>query len=173
MLWIAYARAGKEFDTAEAIRALGVECWCVRKVEAKRVGKKRRPEAVVSPYLRNYLFLDCAPEKYLAVVAVKNLAATMQAVGQTEARHVMRWIEARQAEYDHRQAQIDAGERLAEYQDGDQLEILRGPLAGKFATFRRIVERDHELFPRAEVEADMLGGKRRTDVDILDLRRAV
>ena len=172
-LWIAYSRAGKEFETEQAIRDLGVDVWCARKVEFKRIAqsKSRRPQAVISPLLVNYLFLDCPAERYLDVVQVKHLASTMQAVGNTEARHVMRWLDARRAEFDERMSQIQAGERLAEYQPGEALEILRGPLAGKFATFQRIVEREHELFPRAEVETDMLGGKRRTDVDILDVRK--
>ena len=173
-LWIGYARAGKEFEVEQAIRDLGVEVWCARKVEFKRIAqsKDRRPQAIISPYLRNYVFIDCPADRYLDVVKVKHLASTMQAVGAVEARHVMRWIEARQAEFADRQEQIAAGERLSEYQEGDMLEILRGPLAGMFATFRRIVERDHELFPRAEVEAEMLGGKRRASVDVLDVRRA-
>ena len=172
-LWIAYSRAGKEFEVEQAIRDLGVDVWCARKVEFKRIAqsKSRRPQAVISPYLRNYLFLDCPPEKYLAVVDTKHLAKTMQAVGNTEARSVHGWIAARNIEFTERMAQIEAGERLSEYKDGEQLEILRGPLAGKFAVFRRIVEREHELFPRAEVETDILGGKRRTDVDILDVRK--
>lgn len=173
-MWIAYARAGHEFAATDAIRDLGVECWCARKIEFKRIAqsKDRRPQAIISPLLRNYLFIDCPADRYLAVVATKNVASTMRMVGTTEARHVMAWLDARRDDFDHRQAQIDAGERLSEYQPGDAMEILRGPLAGQFATFRRIVESDHELFPRAEVETDMMGGKRRASVDILDVRRA-
>lgn len=191
MMWIGYARAGKEFEVEQAIKDLGVDVWCARKVEYKRIAqsKDRRPQKVISPYLRNYVFIDCAPDLYLDVVGVKHLASTMQAVGVVEARIVRRWLDARAAEYDERTAQIEADERelerqegdrqakleaakrLSEYQEGEALEILRGPLAGLFATFRRIVERDHEMFPRAEVEAEMLGGKRKASVDILDVRK--
>lgn len=165
-LWLAYAKAGKEFEVMEALSDIGVTAHCAKQVEIKRVGKRRRPDAFVTPLLSNYLFIDCTADQYLDVVATKHLAGTMMAVplgGDT--RSALRFVSVANAEFDARMAKIDAGERLEQFAPGDALKVLDGPLAGLTARFRGIIE--GAVFPSIAADVEMMGQTVRATLDPL------
>ena len=90
MNWIGYAKAGREFEVAEAIAATGASASVPRKVEAKRVPTKRRPVPVTMPYLANYVFIDCTAEQWHAIHRIKHLAATMRQVPSDDVKHLQK-----------------------------------------------------------------------------------
>jgi len=170
MWWIGYAKAGREFEVVSAIEALGINAWCARKIEAVRVGKKRYPEAQITPYLPNYLFIEATADQWHQVTNIKHLASTLTPVP-INGGGLSRFMRERDAAFDERKAMIDAGERLKEYEIGDPFEILSGPLAGHVAKFRQIMETTHDPFPRLQGEVMVMGRGVRVEVDPIDARR--
>lgn len=167
-LWAAYTR--REFDAAEECEALGITCYLPRKVEMIRQGKRRRPDAVVRPYLPGYLFIETDAEGWHMIKATKHIR-TLMGIGQNEARRVMAFIDRCEAEYQARMAQIEAGERVSEYQVGDLLEITLGPFQGALARFKRIAE--GAMFPEVVAEAELMGQVVTIKLDPLAARKRV
>lgn len=173
MMWLAYARSGKEIEVQEALMALGITAHCAKKVETKRVGKRRRPDVFIDPLLPNYLFIECGDDQYLEAVGVKHIMPTMTMIPRADVASVMRFLEAADTIMQKRLAQIEAGERLNEFTAGDVLDILDGPLSGLTATFKRIVERDRGVFPSIVADIEVMGRVVETRLDVLDVKKAV
>lgn len=169
---IGYAKAGKEFEVRDAIQALGITASVPRKVEAKRVGKKRFAEAIIEPYLGNYIFIECDAEQWHQLPDVKHMARTTVFVSRGEAKHLRTFIEGIESDYAKRMASIEAGHKVQEYQPGDEVLITDGPLAGRLAKFKRIVETSRDPFPRLKVQGEMMGQEVTMDVDPIHARRA-
>lgn len=171
-MWLAYAKAGKEFEVQQALAGIDVTAHCARQVEAKRVGKRRRPDIFIEPLLPNYIFIDCAVEEYLDVVAIKHLASTMSIIPTADQRSVRRFLDVAEGEFTDRMARIEAGERVDEFKLGDVLQVLDGPLSGLTATFKRILEGDRGVFPSVVAEVKLMGQSVEAKLDVLDVRKA-
>lgn len=172
-MWvIGYAKATKEFEVQDALRDMGIAACVPRKVEAKRVPTKRRPVPVTTPYLRNYVFIECSAEQWHDLAGVKHLAKTTVFVSKGEVKLLRAFIDTTEAEYLDRMGAIEAGQRVEEYSPGDMIEITGGPLAGQLARFRRIVESAHDLFPRLRAEGELFGQSVTVDVDPIHARKA-
>jgi transcription antitermination factor NusG len=167
-LWIAYTARGREFDTAEEAETLGLWAIVPRKVELIRQGKRRRPDAITSPYLDNYVFTEADAQGWHWLRASKHVR-TIMAVPEAERAAVMRFIDRVEADYAARMAQIEAGERVSQYSPGDLLEIITGPFAGTIAAFRRVAE-SASMFPELVVEQTIFGREVTTRVDPLAVR---
>lgn len=185
--WSAYAKAKREIEVAESIRALGLDARVALKVEAIRRGKKRWAEPVTTPLLPNIIFIRCTDEEWHLLRGVKGLAHTMHPVPTklVERRHVrlrdgteqpyeglMAFIERAEEVHAARMAEFEATQRLSEFQEGDLLEILGGPLAGQLARFRKLVETAHDAFPRIKADLALMGGTVAVDLDPLHARKA-
>lgn len=171
--WLGYAKAGREFEVRDELRGMGITCEVPRKVEAKRVPTKRTPVAVTTPYLGNYVFIHCSNDQWHQAHGTKHLASTMQPISeQFTRRHLMEFIDRVELDYSTRMDAIRAGEQVSEYEPGDRIEILSGPLKGQMATFKRIVENANELFPRIEAEGQLFGRAVKVDVDPIHARKA-
>lgn len=169
-MWYAgYARTGKEFDVQQAIEDLGLAAWVARKMEFKRSGKDRRPRPHVSPYLPNYVFIECPAERYLDLLGVKHLASTLAPIPGKSIRYLQDFQSATEAEYTAQERRAASGEQLEQFAAGDSLQVIEGPLRGHLLTFRRTVENAHSLFPTIEGEMAILG---RVKVDPLHVRAA-
>lgn len=185
--WIGYAKAGREADVAEATRALGASVRFARKIDAIRRGNQRWAEAVEAPILPNFLFIDVDDATWHRLREVKFLAHTLTRVPSGELRRtpklkdgtplppvgILPFLDAADAALAERQAQIEAGQRVSEYQAGDVLTILGGPMNGLLARFRKIVETAHDPFPRIKAEVDVMGRAVTIEVDPINARRAV
>ena len=167
-LWAAYVR--REFDAAEECEVLGIPCYVPRKVEMIRQGKRRRPDAVMRAVLPGYIFIETDAHGWHALKASKHIKS-MMGIGPNEARRVMQFIDRCEADYQARMAQIEAGERVSEYQAGEVLEIIQGPLTGQLARFKRIAE--GAMFPEVVAEVDMMGQAVTIKLDPLAARKAV
>lgn len=160
----------REFDAQEEAEALGLTCYVPRKVEMIRQGKRRRPDAVVRPFLPGYIFVETNADGWHLLKSSKHFR-TWFGIGPNEAIRVQAFIDRCEAEYQQRMAQIEAGERVSEYAEGDTLEITLGPLAGQLARFKRIAE--GAMFPEVVAEAELMGQVVTIKLDPLAARRAV
>lgn len=172
MMWLAYAKAGKELEVQAALSELGITAHCAKVVEVKRVGKRRKPDVFVEPLLPNYLFVDCTAEQYLDVISVKHIAPTMAAIPKGDDFAVRAFLLRAGSEFDTRMAKIDAGERVEQFSVGDLLKVLDGPLSGLTATFRGIVEGDRGAFPSIIADVELMGRVVPTNFDVLDVKAA-
>ena len=167
-LYAFYTR--REFDAQEEAEALGLTCYVPRRVDLIRQGKRRRPDAVVRPFLPGYIFVETDAAGWHMLKGSKHFR-TWLGIGPSEARRVMEFIARVGAEYAARMAQIEAGERVSEYNEGDLLEIIQGPLQGQLARFKRIAE--GAMFPEVVAEVDMMGQSVTVKLDVLAARKAV
>lgn len=184
--YLLYARTGKEFEVADELAALGIDVWCGRAIEWKRLGKKRKPEPVERPALPNYLFAEMTPRQFYEAQSVKFLAGTMTPLTEQEVHGKPAWVDdvgrkhpARpglyqfKADVDRAYERADKARRnsevpRAEFKPGETVTIIGGPFADKIATFRRVVERAFDLHPRLRLDMDGLP----LEVDPLDVRRS-
>lgn len=171
-LWIGYARSGKEIEVSVAIEDLGIRCHIALQAEAKRSGKKRRPDLIISPVLPNYIFIEADVEQWFELAQVKHLAMTKTVCPSASIPGVMRFLTASQAKYAERMAKIQAGERLEEFQPNDLIKIISGPLEGQLARFKRIVEESgDDMFPMVEGEFEMMGQVVTSRFDTLTVKK--
>lgn len=187
-LWAAYVTHGMEFALVEDCTVLGVEAVAPRKVEAIRTGNRRWPEARVTPYLPNYVFVSATDEEWHWLREIRYVRDIM-GIGDNEARKVRKFIAAVEETFAKHKAEIDRAETvmrdrdaskaqrreaikaMQHYQPGDLLEVITGPFAGQLVRFGQMVERANAMLPEIEVAMDGLqwGNMR---MDPLSVRRA-
>lgn len=172
-LWIAYAATGQEFAVQEQCEALGLRAIAPRRVDMKRLPKRRRPEAVESAALPNYVFVWADAEGWHWLRDCKHVR-TIMGVGRSEERlHIGPYLDAVRREYEARLAQIEAGQRLSEYEPGDVLEVMAGQFAGRLARFRRMIEGANDLpMIEAVLDLQLLGRDVQMVIDPINARRA-
>lgn len=170
-LWIAYTARGREFDAQEEAETLGLWAAVPRRVDLIRQGKRRRPDAIVSPYLDNYVFVEADATGWHWLKGSKHVRSLM-GVPPQEVAKVQSFIAKVESDYAQRMAQIEAGERVSEYEPGDLLQIITGPFAGTIAAFRRVAE-GAGMFPDLVLEQEIFGRAVRMRVDPLAVKRAV
>ena len=170
-LWVIATTNGREFDLQEQLEALGLKCDVPRRVDLIRQGKRRRPDAITSAYLPGYAFAWFEAEDWHAIKGAKYVRTMMGVSAQSE-RLVRAFLARVEGDYLARMSQIEAGERISEYNPGDLLQIMTGPFAGQLATFARIVQSAHDVFPSVEAELDVFGRKVKVQVDPIAARRA-
>jgi transcription antitermination factor NusG len=169
-LWIVYARTGREFDVEEQATTLGIQAIVPRRVDIIRRGKRRWPDAIESPFLPNYVFVWMTDEEWHWLRDIKEVASIMGVIPQYEPI-IRRFIDRVGADHDARMAQIAAGQRVAEYEPDDVLQIISGPLQGQMARFRKMVERADELFPKIAADMELMGRIVPVEIDPLDARK--
>jgi transcription antitermination factor NusG len=167
-LWAAYTR--REFDAQEECEALGITCHVPRRVDLIRQGKRRRPDPVVRPVLPGYIFIETDAHGWHMIRQSKHIR-TMMGVGPLDERNVRAFIAKTEADYIARMAQIEAGERVSEYNEGDVLQIIAGPFQGQLARFKRIAE--GAMFPEVIAEAEIMGQSVTLRLDPLAAKKRV
>ncbi len=167
--YLSTAPAHTEFVARDTLADLGISCLVPRKVEMVRLPKRRRPEPVIEPLLQGYLFATMnATQWHLA--AAEGIMRTVKVISPKEwDKHVLPFAARVEADYQYRMAQIEAGERIAEYHPGQALQILGGALIGQFATFRSIVD---GMVPMLKVEYECVMGRITGLVDPIYARAA-
>lgn len=170
-LYAACVTQGTEFALVEDCTALGIEAIAPRRVDAVRTGKKRWPEPKVSPYLPGYVFTRLTPEHWHWTKDIRYLRSLLIIPPQAE-RSIQAFIDRVEGDYAQRMAQIEAGERLAQYCPGDLLSIIAGPFAGELARFSRMIEKAAAMFPEIEASMPIMGGETKMRLDPLSVRRA-
>lgn len=169
---IGHAKAGKEFEVRDAIQALGISASVPRKVEAKRVPTKRTPVPVTKPYLPCSMFIAGTDDLWPQLATVKFLASSFMFQSQKAwERNILPFMDGIEADYMDRMDRIEAGERVQEYDPGDKVHILGGPLHDRIGKFVKLVERAGEL-PKLRVSTEMFGREVETEIDPVYAKRA-
>lgn len=170
-LWVISCTTGQEQTVQEQLEALGLTCSVPLVAEAKRRGKNRYAELVERPYLPGYAFAWFGAEDWHTIKQAKHVRTMMGVSAQSE-RLVLAFLDRVEADYMERSAQILAGQKVAEYNPGDLLQIMTGPFAGQLARFTRMLETAHDVFPLIEAELDVFGQVAKVRVDPIAARRA-
>jgi transcription antitermination factor NusG len=142
-----------------------------RRVDMLRKGFNRRAEPVISAYLPNYMFFRSGNEGWHWMKGSKTVR-TVMGVSPGNAALVDQFIERVETDFAARMAQIEAGQRVDEYEPGDLLQIVTGPFAGVVASFKRVAE-GASMFPELVVETQLFGQAVTVRVDPIAARRAV
>lgn len=168
ILFAFYTR--REFDAQEEAEALGLTCYVPRRVDLIRQGKRRRPDPVIRPFLPGYIFVETNADGWHLLKSSKHFRSWF-GIGPNETRRVMAFIDRCEAEYQERWAQIEAGERVSEYQPDDLLEVLEGGFREKLLKFSRTVE-DAKGWPVVLAKTELFGREVEVPLDPLLVRRA-
>jgi len=200
--WLGWAMTGKEFVAMSDLARFGIDHWRGVRIEFERRGKQRTAEPHEYPALHNYIWVNPTLEQVPMLSKVRYLGSTFHMLGLTAIKQCREFhsevaqkeAEARDlmAEREHileeakargvRKAQGEAAlskrmaayrTSIASYTEGAQIEIRDGALAGEIATFRRLVQNAHDLFPRLQADIMMMGQLVPVELDPLDVRRAV
>lgn len=166
--YLSVTPASTEFSARDTLAGLDISCIVPRKVEMIRLPKRRRPEPVVEPLIRGYIFATMTPDQWHQAAA-EGVMRTVKMIAPKEWIKVQAFADQVEADYQTRIAQIEAGERISEYQPGQALQILGGTLDGKFAIFRGIVD---GMVPLLKVEYDCVMGRLTSLVDPIYARPA-
>jgi transcription antitermination factor NusG len=170
-LWVIATTTGQEQLVQEQLDALALSCAVPLRVDMRRQGKRRRPDPVVSAYLPGYAFAWFGDDDWHAVREAKHVRSMMGVTAAAE-RGVQAFIDRVEADYRDRMAQIEAGQRVCEYEPGDLLQIMGGQFLDRLARFRRMVDEPGEAFPQIEAETEMMGRTVRVRLDPIAVRKA-
>lgn len=164
-----------EFAVERQLRALGLEAHAPRKIEFKRVGKKRHAEPITSAYLPGYVFACIPAALFTRAIACRGLSSTLMAVTPQEVRrHVQPFLSKVEGENAEAERIIASRDRAAmcQFKPGDALDILAGPFAERLVKFTRMIEAAHDSFPMIEAQMEIFGRLTKVQVDPLDVRAA-
>jgi transcription antitermination factor NusG len=166
---LAYTR--HEFAAQEECETLGLESFVPRRVDMIRQGKRRRPDPVISPAWPRYIFVDVTPDQWHWLKSSKHVHSVAW-VPEREAQAIRKQARAIERDFTARMDQIEAGDRVAEYEPGQVLDIVSGQFAGQIVTFIGMIERAEEMFPTIEAEMVAMGRVVKMRLDPLDVRKA-
>lgn len=170
--FLLYAKGQKEFEVEQSLLDLGLLPWVGRKMEVRRVAKKRDPIITVKPYLGNYVFCEMELESLMLIGNVKYLAGTHHMLRRDDVRSLVSFKAAVKAELDAVQAHVDnQAYRLCEYSKGDPLRVVSGGFADMLGSFRKVVEVAGRIKYRMDV--GMMGRNVPMDIDPAELKRVV
>ena len=164
-----------EFAVERQLRALGLQAHAPRKIEFKRVGKKRHPDPVTSAYLPGYIFAEIPAAKYASAIQCNGLRPTMMAIPHQEVkRHVLRFIDRVASENSEAERIVASRDRAAmcEFIPGQALEVLEGPFKDRMLHLQRMVQAAHDRHPMIDAEIEVFGQVARVKVDPFDVKGA-
>lgn len=170
-MWLIATANKVELDVQEQLDVLGLQCAVPRRVDLIRQGKRRRPDAVISAYLPGYAFGWFGPEDWHAVREAKHVRNIMGITPQEE-RSVRAFIDRVEADFAKRMAQIEAGERVSQYEPGDLLQIMAPGFGERLARFSHMIQQAHDMFPTIVADVEGFGGVVRMNIDPIAVRRA-
>lgn len=164
-----------EFAVERQLRALGLDAHAPRKIEFKRVGKKRLAEPITSAYLPGYIFAEIPASMFTRAIQCRGISTTLMAVTSQEVRrHVQPFLAQVDNENAEAQRIIDSRDRAAmcQFEPGQALEILAGPFMDRIVQFTRMIEAAHDRHPMVEASVQMFGRASKVKLDPLDVKGA-
>lgn len=170
--WLGHIKAGKEFEVEQEIKDLGITAWVPRRVEIKRVGKKRKPIISERPYLPNAIFMDLTPHQWHQVHSIKFLASTMRQLNRRDEQDVQAFRQAVADEQAEARRALANQKAVAEFTPGQAIRVLTGPFSDMVVEFRKVVQAAHDLHPHYEAEMEIMGRKSTIRLDPLDVKAA-
>jgi len=170
--YLGYARSGKEVEVTESIKAMDLAVYCPMRIEFIRRGKDRRARRVESPYLQNYIFAEIPAERFLDVLAVKYLASTLTPLSGADMRSLWQFRDMVEDEYADAKRISQNQAAICEYKAGQAIQALDGRFSDKMLTFRSMVERAHDMYPKVVAGMEMMGRELTVELDPLNVRAA-
>jgi len=169
MNYVGYCCAGREFEVQHDLVEAGIGAWVARTITWKRVAKRRYPDPFEEPLLPNYIFLWLDPRDFAALHGIRALSGHLLPLGPHARASVLRFRRRAEREFARADSLRRGGERpRSEFTPGDPLTVIDGPLAGRLATFRAMIERAGQVYPMIEAEMNGLCVR----LDPLDVRGA-
>lgn len=167
----------RQFWVVEELRRMGIEAWCGKRIDFKRLGKSRTAEGITSPALPGYLFIDMSHERMFEVTSVDHIAPTLQLLSRQDldgapGKPGLNEFKAA-AEADFKAAErVDGNKRadVAEYVKGQRLRIMSGPFMDMFATYEKMVRAPDVGWQKVSASVEGIGGI--VTFDPLDVKRA-
>lgn len=175
MIWyLLWAKAKMEFEVAKEIEAItGQEVLCPRKLLRKRVGRTKRDVVFFdAPYLSNFLFARISDDSYIDVMRIKGLAKTNHIVNRRDMIGVQSFADRIEAEYQFDEREKHNLEAISEYHEGQKLEVLGDRFGEIELTFKGMVDRNHDPFPKVQMVGEMMGREVTVEADPLEVRAA-
>lgn len=167
--WLGYAKAGKEFEVEQAAKEMGIFAWVPRKLEVKRVGKKRTPEIVERPFLPNIVFLEMDSHQWHQMQGAKHLKQTFYTLNRKDVLDMLNFRSQIEAAQEAERRALQNKGALCEYEPGQELRVLNGPFVDFVARFKRLVENAYDLHPKYQVEVSVFGRPTMLTIDPLDV----
>ncbi len=169
----AYSKTGFEFEVEESIKGIGVDCWVGRKMTFNRIGKRRRPEPVISPKLLNYVFINMPAEKFHLVQETRHLYPTFSCLTDMDVRDLWRFRNRVDSEYEAALwISKNSDKALQEYAEGQMLVDLSGRFGEKCLEYRGMVERAHDVYPKIRASVKMMNREVIVELDPLQVKAA-
>lgn len=159
-----------EFEVQEAAIAEGIECMVARQVELKRIGKDAVPRIVERPYWPTYAFCELDEAQFYQWRDLRYVTQPTVPVGPLWARKVREALDAAEALRKRTLAELEAEERLTEFEEGDLVQIDEGPFAGLFGRFRNAVK--YTQGPKLQIEVEAFGRAVKGEFQPIHVRRA-
>lgn len=168
-----------DFAVAAQLQAAGIEAMAPRRIDFVRRGKKRNAEPVISAWLPGYVFANIPAHRFAEVITTtKGMSRSVMAIHPSEmegtkerpgVRDFCQMADAKLAEAERIISRQDRFE-MAQFNQGDLIEIIGGPFFERAAQFVRMVRAAGDDFDMIEAEVEMFGSKVRARLDPLDVR---
>jgi transcription antitermination factor NusG len=168
-LYACAAQAGRERSVQADIVDLGIWAWVpeiVRPVRPKGGGVV----ASSKPIWPGYVFARLDPAMFFEVRNVRYLHHTKLTLSAQAETQLIRQRDEIDAMNERTRREIEAGERVTNWQAGARLELIDGPLRDRMATFARIIHKSGRSGYRLQIEVD--GMALPVEVNPADVRQA-
>ena len=162
----------KQFWVQQELATLGIDSWVGKRIDFKRQGKRRLADAITSPALPNYIFLDMTAAQFYTATTVKHLAPTLAVVPKQAEKQIDAFkdrIEAAQRAAERIQERDRAS--IVAYTEGQALQAISGPYLESALRFLRLIY-DRTGQPFIEAETELFGRGVAVPLDPLDVRAA-
>lgn len=184
----------KQWWVIEELRRIGIDAWCGKRMEFKRVGNAREWTAFTEPAMPNYIVVDIHPSQMFQVISVPHVMPTMaliagEALNGADARpdvfdadgNQIKWARPAVIGLKQFQDDTDAAYEEAErvnansraevtaYRQGQELRVMRGPFMDMLVNFDKLVRRPGSKWQTLAVTTE---GGVRVEFDPLDVRSA-
>jgi transcription antitermination factor NusG len=143
--YLLYAKGGSEQTVADDLRLMAIDVWVPMVLEGrpdpKRGGRNRAMIWHERPLFPNYIFADMAPYDFYRAQAHKWVSPRIERVPHSSMANLRRFMARIDEDLRMAQRARERGETAPpSFSEGDELEIIGGPLSGLLSRFRRVVE---------------------------------
>lgn len=175
--WLIPTRIGAEKEAAGICALHGAFSWAPERLEFCRVKDERRPSLHSFPAWPGYIFAEMHDDAFADIMQARerskkiarDIWPTWRQISKSEWPRVMAALAYVRDESYRVRRQVEAGERVAEFNKGQLLELIGSAFVGQMVRFREVVEKGRALEQKLKVDHELLG---RITVNAVDVRAA-
>ena len=163
---------GKEFAVEADLSDLGLHPWVPKALASRYIKEKRQYVWYDRPYVSKLMFCVIPAIYYRDVINLKHVIGKPLELSQWDidgradgTPGLRQFQDAVKREYDDMARRRDISGYECQYTPGQALELLTGALQGLSGTFRAVVRRAYDDYPRLKVDVDMFGRATTVEVD--------